>query len=652
MGGNIIKATDYNKLYSELQKENAYYKSIIENNSFYIIKTDLEGKYTYMNPFFCKMLDLEIKDWIGKDSLSLVITEDHQICLDTVMACFSAPSISHRVTLRKPVATGIISTQWEFKMLLNEVGVPSEILCIGHDITSLILRQQELLIVNKELEFQNIEKENRAAELALANIELAFQNREKENRAAELLLANIELAYQNKEKKNRAGELIIANNELDFQNMERENRAAELIITNNELVFQNERSAELVLLTEALTFQQKELYKANLELHNKTQLLTDQEEQVRLVNQDLIVLNQELEKRVTERTQALAESEIRFRNMMETIPQIAWTVTANGEITYYNQRWYDYTGLNYEQTKNLGWRKTIHSKDLNLTFDQFRKVRKSRENAEFQIRIKNSVGVYRWHLSRLMVIHSIDREGDGELMWVGTATDIHEIRLLQQQKDDFISIASHELKTPLTSLQAALQLLNRMKDNPSNKILPVMIEQANKSLNKVTVLVQDLLNATGVNEGQLKLRFVSIKLSEAISECCDYIRLENIYKIVIEGDVDLRANADPERFSQVIINLVNNAVKYAPDSKVINIVIEKLDGFAKISVNDKGSGITTDKLSHLFERYYRVENHGIQGAGLGLGLYICAEIIKKHGGLIGVNSELGKGSSFWFTLPI
>ena len=204
---------------------------------FYIIKTDIEGMYTYMNPFFCKMLDVESKDWIGKDSLGLIIAQDHQACIDAVIACFSAPTISHRVDLRKPVPNGIIYTQWEFKMLLNEVGVPSEILCIGHDITSLILRQEELLVANIELEFQNKEKENRAAELALANVELAFQNREKENRAAELLLANIELAYQNKEKKNRAGELIIANNEIDFQNMERKNRAAELIITNNELLF-------------------------------------------------------------------------------------------------------------------------------------------------------------------------------------------------------------------------------------------------------------------------------------------------------------------------------------------------------------------------------------------------------------------------------
>ena len=131
-------------LYEDIKKENDYYKSIIENNSFYIIKTDLEGRYTYLNPFFCQMLSLNAEDWIGKDSLGIIIPEDHRACIDTVMACFAKPSESHWVVLRKPVPKGFIYTQWEFKMLRDDEGNLSEILCIGHDITSLVLRQEEL----------------------------------------------------------------------------------------------------------------------------------------------------------------------------------------------------------------------------------------------------------------------------------------------------------------------------------------------------------------------------------------------------------------------------------------------------------------------------------------------------------------------------
>jgi signal transduction histidine kinase len=106
------------------------------------------------------------------------------------------------------------------------------------------------------------------------------------------------------------------------------------------------------------------------------------------------------------------------------------------------------------------------------------------------------------------------------------------------------------------------------------------------------------------------------------------------------------------RIDQVVVNLVNNAVKYAPDQKEIYLVVEDLDDKIKISVRDTGPGIPEDKVAHLFDRYYRVDYSGAQYSGLGLGLYISAEIIKKHGGEIGVDTEVGKGSTFWFTVPI
>jgi two-component system CheB/CheR fusion protein len=240
----------------------------------------------------------------------------------------------------------------------------------------------------------------------------------------------------------------------------------------------------------------------------------------------------------------------------------------------------------------------------------------------------------------------------GEMqLWVGTATDIEELRLLQQQKDDFISIASHELKTPLTSLKAALQLLNRMKENPSIKMLPMII-QANKSLDKVNVLVEDLLNASKLNEGQLHINPKSFILANIIIDSCQYIRTEGVYTIQTEGDMNVEVYADAVRIDQIVTNFITNAIKYAPESKKIIIHIEKTNGMAKVSVTDKGLGIPAEKQRFLFDRYYRVDNSGSQYTGLGLGLYICAEIIKVHHGEIGVISEAGKGSTFWFTLPV
>src|SRR5665213_2626917 len=405
---------------------------------------------------------------------------------------------------------------------------------------------------------------------------------------------------------------------------------------------------DLISIADELQTEQKKLRQANVKLHDKTQLLIVRDEKVRIINRDLLLLNQELEARVIDRTKELAESENRFRNMMETIPHITWTNTIGGEVTFYNKRLYDYTGLKRRQTGLPDWQNIIHAEDLGITKKELAAILKTTDGGELQTRLMRSDGEYRWHLIRLM---SIRNENKVQL-WVGTATDIHELKLLQQQKDDFISIASHELKTPITALKATLQLLNKIKDDPSHALFPKLIEQANKSLDKVTILIDDLLNTTMVNAGKLHLSLKPFIVSELIDDCCHYVRLEGEYKIVTEGDLKVEVYADADRINQVLINFVNNAIKYAPESKIITAHIEKINDMVKVSVTDKGPGVTSDKLAHLFDRYYRVEGNGIQGSGLGLGLYISSEIIKKHNGEIGVDSAPGKGSTFWFTLPV
>ncbi|MBL4677943.1 MAG: HAMP domain-containing histidine kinase, partial [Mucilaginibacter sp.] len=245
------------------------------------------------------------------------------------------------------------------------------------------------------------------------------------------------------------------------------------------------------------------------------------------------------------------------------------------------------------------------------------------------------------------------RDESGALVGgIGTFMDVTHRRLAIQQKDEFISVASHELRTPITSLKASLQLLDRMKDNPHAVIMPKLISQSNKSLNKVSILIDDLLNATKMTEGHLALNKTNFALSSMVAESCQHVRAEGVFSIEATGDESLTVNADMFKIEQVLVNLVNNAVKYAPDSKTIEVRFVKEGQNAKVSVTDYGPGIPEEKFPHLFERYYRVSSVGHQYSGLGLGLYISSEIIKKHGGSIGVESELDKGTTFWFTLPL
>ncbi|WP_423146215.1 ATP-binding protein [Rubrolithibacter danxiaensis] len=233
---------------------------------------------------------------------------------------------------------------------------------------------------------------------------------------------------------------------------------------------------------------------------------------------------------------------------------------------------------------------------------------------------------------------------------LGTMTDITSEKNIRQQKDDFIGIASHELKTPMTSLKASLQLLTRNLKNELTPAAAALLNQSNSSLAKLGNLIEDLLNVTRINEGQLSIHKTKLNVAKLTNGCCNHIKSTG-FDIIYEGDLDLQIYADMLRIEQVLINMLNNAVKYAPNSKTIVVKAEKLPGFVKISVIDRGPGIPTDKIPHIFERYYQADNKGVQFAGLGLGLYISAQIINRHGGKIGVGSEPGKGSTFWFTIP-
>lgn len=243
-----------------------------------------------------------------------------------------------------------------------------------------------------------------------------------------------------------------------------------------------------------------------------------------------------------------------------------------------------------------------------------------------------------------------DEQGERKKV-LGTVLDITEYKLLQQQKDDFISIASHELKTPLTSLKASLQLLQRMKEQPNEK-LPMLIDQSTRSMKKISELVEDLLNVSKLNHGHLPLNKTKFRISQLLEACCNPIRHEGKYTLMFQGDRELEIEADEHQIEQVVVNFVTNAVKYAPESQIITLIAERTGNFARISVRDTGQGISSDKLPHLFDRYFRADHSGSQVSGLGLGLYICAEIVEKHGGKIGVDSERGKGSTFWFELPL
>lgn len=235
---------------------------------------------------------------------------------------------------------------------------------------------------------------------------------------------------------------------------------------------------------------------------------------------------------------------------------------------------------------------------------------------------------------------------------VGVSRLITQQKNTEQQKDDFLSVASHELKTPITALKANLQLLQRLKENPENPILPRLIDSANKGIEKITLLVDDLLNINRFSQSKLQLDLSAFNVMEMLQNSSAALVAENKYQVHINGDPELMMVADEHRIEQVVINFLNNAVKYAPQSMVILVRFEKINEHIRISVTDHGPGIPAEQIPHLFDRYWRADHKSKKYSGLGLGLFICAEIIERHVGTIGAESVLGEGTSFYFTVPV
>lgn len=224
---------------------------------------------------------------------------------------------------------------------------------------------------------------------------------------------------------------------------------------------------------------------------------------------------------------------------------------------------------------------------------------------------------------------------------------------LMNKKDEFMSIASHELKTPITSIKGFLQLALRLAgNNPAEKHMLTFIDKANRQLDNLTSLVSDLLDVTKIQAGKMQFNYKSFNIREIVEECVDDIRHTEDYDIVIEHVDDIEVFADQHRIEQVINNFLSNAIKYSPNTRTAMIYTEVKDGELKLTVKDFGIGIPEDKADQIFDRFFRVHDTSFMFSGLGLGLYISAEIVKRHGGTIGVNSVVDKGSEFWFKIPL
>jgi PAS domain S-box-containing protein len=227
-----------------------------------------------------------------------------------------------------------------------------------------------------------------------------------------------------------------------------------------------------------------------------------------------------------------------------------------------------------------------------------------------------------------------------------------EIKVLNAKKDEFIGLASHELKTPVTSINGYLQIIERnLPRGDSNK---PFISKARQQVSKLANLISDLLDVSKIQTGQLPFSYANFDMLKLLEEVTEVMRQTNTsHRIELHCDADqLMINADQQRIEQVIINLISNAVKYSPNSKQVILKASISGDQLRVSVQDFGIGIEKDQQECIFSRFYRVQSVADHMSGLGIGLYISNEIINRHQGKLWVQSSPGEGSTFFFEIPV
>jgi signal transduction histidine kinase len=293
--------------------------------------------------------------------------------------------------------------------------------------------------------------------------------------------------------------------------------------------------------------------------------------------------------------------------------------------------------------------KLIHKDDFQTIKSKINNSIKNHIPFEAEFRIVTPKGDVKWVYTK--AVTKYDDLGNAVRM-LGATSDTTERTENEKRRDEFVSTASHELKTPITSQMIFGELLEREINKRGYSDLTHYIKRINLQTNKMVKLIEDLLELSRINTTNLRLQTKSVKFDDLVKDIVNEIQLSTKHKLILKGKTRKIVKCDRERIGQVITNLLTNAVKYSPHAKRV-IISSKVDNDEiLLSIQDFGIGIGKHYHDKIFERFFRVADQDQKTfPGMGIGLYISREIISRHDGKIWVESKKGKGSKFHLSLP-
>lgn len=357
---------------------------------------------------------------------------------------------------------------------------------------------------------------------------------------------------------------------------------------------------------------------------------------------------------------ALRDSEAKFRTIANAMPQMVWSTLPDGSHDYFNQQWYDFTGVPEGSTDGQGWRDIFHPDDQSRAWELWSHSLVTGGVYEIQYRLRHHSGQYRWTLGRALPIRD---QAENIVRWMGTCTDIHDQKLAEdtlkresERKDEFLAMLAHELRNPLAPISTAAQML-KMSGVSEPRVLQAG-DIITRQVRHMTSLVDDLLDVSRITRGlvQIAQEELDLKLviNNAVEQALPLIDARKHSLSIRMSPSVAFVKGDRNRLVQVVANMLNNAAKYTPQNGAIELVLDVEHATACIRVSDNGSGIAAALLPLIFDLFTQGDRtpDRAQG-GLGLGLSLVKNITALHGGQVKAHSDgVGSGSTFTVTLPL
>lgn len=368
--------------------------------------------------------------------------------------------------------------------------------------------------------------------------------------------------------------------------------------------------------------------------------------------QQLVRQQEIMEGRVAERTKSLKESEDYLSSIVQTVRESLIVLNPDFKVLSVNDHFlktFKVTALDTEgkllyDLGNGQWNIPALKELLESILPTNNPVEEFEVEHDFP------------HIGKKLMLlnaHRIELEGQYKDRILIAIEDITDRREIERRKDDFLSIASHELKTPLTTIKGLVQVMQKIVPPEVGDKFKTILNKTGVYIDRLNNLIAELLDVSRIQTGNIELHKEAFDFDKTIHESIEAIQVATkSHEIRTLGETKEMITADESHVVQVVNNLLSNAIKYSPDNKEITVQLSRVSNFVMFSISDQGMGIKQEDHKKIFDRFYRVGDVQQRFPGMGIGLYICDQIIKNHGGTLWVESESGKGSTFSFTLPL